>query len=115
MPLPIAALTGLAFLKEVPALVKAGVAVYDRIRNRKPPLKSQDTAGADGIQELRAAVEDIQQRLETQESSTESQAELLLQLTKHHAVLVRWLIFTAIGLALTSGAAIAALLLALLE
>ena len=112
---PLAAKVGLALLKASPHLVRASVEIYEKVKKRKRPQPSQGTADADTIPMLRTAVEDIQQRLETQEASTESQAELIVQLTRHNAALARWLFYMGMGLALSSGVAVAALILTLLD
>ena len=114
MPLPIAIGSALAFLKVAPTLIRAGTEIYDRIKNGQKSRQTQNTASAEDVRMLRTEMERLQQRLETQEENTEAQAELIVQLTRHNATLVRWLLYMAIGLALSSGVAIAALLLTLL-
>ena len=112
MPLPVLATTVLKlFIPQIPALIRASTQAYDKIRSRKRPQKSD----ADTIQVLRSALNDVQERLDAQEEATESQAELIVQLTRNNAILGRWLLFTAIGLVLSSGIAIAALVLAMLD
>ena len=116
MPLPAVATTVLKlFIPQIPALIRASAQAYDKIRNRERPQKSHCIADSDNIQVLRSALNDIQGRLEMQEDATEAQAELIVQLTRHNAILGRWLLFTVIGLVLSIGVAIAALSLTMLR
>ena len=101
-------------VREIPALARAGSEIYNKLKNQRQSQESHGDDSTDAIQELRTDVENIQQRLEVQEASTEAQVEIIVQLTRHNAVLARWLLFMAIAFALTSGVAIAALLLTLL-
>ena len=115
MPLLVIASAALKFvLPQVPALIKASVQAYDTIRNGKRPTKSKGAADSDTINTLRTAVEDIEKRLETQEAATESQAEIIVQLTKHNAVLGRWLLLVSVGMALSTGIGLTGLLLTLM-
>lgn len=114
MPLPFVVGSILTFLKVAPTLVRAGTEIYDRIRNTEKSRQIKNDVVTEDMRVLRTEVEYLQQRLETQEANAEAQADLIVQLTRHNADLVRWLLFMAIGLALSSGVAVAALLLALL-
>ena len=116
VPLPVIASVALKFvLPQIPALIRASAQAYDKIINRKRFQKSDSSADSDSIRALRTAVDEIEERLETQEAVTESQAELIVQLTKNNAVLGRWLLLMSVGLALSGGLAIAALLLTFLN
>ena len=116
MPLPVIASVALKFvLPQIPALIRASAQAYDKIRNRKRFQKSDSSVYSDSIRALRTAVDEIEERLETQEAVTESQAELIVQLTRNNAVLGRWLLLMSVGLALSGGLAIAALLLTFLN
>ena len=115
MPLPALISTGLGLLlKESPTLIRMGEKILDQFRDRRQFPRTQDTANREEIQALQAQVEHLHQRLEVQESNTEAQAELIVQLTRHNASLVRWLIYIVVGLALSGGVAIVALILTLL-
>ena len=115
MPFPPLIITGLGLLlKEAPTLIRIGEKILNKFKDPKPPPADSDTANREEIQALRAQVEQLQERLDTQEESAEAQAELIVQLAKHNASLVRWLLLMAIGLALSSGVAIAALILTFL-
>ena len=116
VPLPVIASVALKFvLPQIPALIRASAQAYDKIRNRKRFQKSDSSVYSDSIRALRTAVDEIEERLETQEAVTESQAELIVQLTRNNAVLGRWLLLMSVGLALSGGLAIAALLLTFLD
>ena len=119
-PLPIA-----AFITMAPDLAVAGLKVFEKIRNmRKPP---GDAEGVD-IHDLQAAVTNIlaqldvvkerfqvaDERFEALADAAESQAELIVRLTNHSATLARWLLFLATVSVISSGVAIAALVLAIL-
>jgi hypothetical protein len=101
-------------LKEVPALIRAGTELYNRIRNQKCPRTRTDGSEALSIQALNATVTNIEERLETAEVNAESQAALLMQLAKHNAVLVRWLFALAAFAVVSGGVAVAALLMVVL-
>ena len=95
-------------------MIRIGEKILKKFKDPKPPPQTQDTTNREEIQVLRAQVEQLQERLDTQEENAEAQAELIVQLARHNASLVRWLLLMAIGLALSSGVAIAALILAFL-
>ena len=114
MPFPVLIGTGLGILlKESPTLIRIGEKILDSFKNRKRSPHTKGTAYEEEILALRAQVEYLQERAETQEENAEAQAELIVQLTKHNANLVRWLFYIAVGMALSGGIAIAALILAL--
>ena len=66
------------------------------------------------MQALRSDVDAIQERLGEQENATEAQAELIMQLTRSNAILVRWLLYLTIGISLSGMVATAGVLLAVL-
>ena len=118
------------FAAVAPVLAEAALSVVERMKNRpKPqPPELQDDIGELEINDFHAVVTNVRERLDALqeqflavderldalESVVESQAELIVQLTNHNATLARWVLILAIALAITSGVAIASLLLTIL-
>ena len=108
---PWMATLALGLIREAPALVYAGAQVYESIKARRQARKSQDNVEGADIQALTATIEDIAGHVEAVEETSESQADIVFQLVKHNATLVRWLFILTVSGLISSGVAIAALLL----
>ena len=104
----------LGLVKDIPAIVKAATQLVDKIKDYRKDSKARGEAAA-GIQALATAVEEIDGRVGTLEETTESQAALIVQLAMHNATLVRWIIILAVWGTISSGIAIAALLLSVVR
>lgn len=113
MPIPVAVITAVTPLvvKGIPALVQTAVDAYTKIRDRKKPKNPTTTANLQGLQER---VANLEERADALEGSLESQADLIVELTKHNATLMRWILALTVFSVLSGGTAIAALLLAVL-
>ena len=64
---------------------------------------------------LRADVTELQERLDTLEGNDEAQAELIAQMTRHEAALLRWLMVLGLTSVVTGAVAITALIVAVLR
>ena len=84
-------------------------------RTGNSPNHLKGAAEADNLGTLRTAISDLEQRLGTHETNAESQAALVVQLTRHNASLVRCLFVLVLVSAVSGGIAIAALLLTILQ
>ena len=99
----------------VPKVMDAAAGLYETMRGmprRRPP---RGTSKADGIPTLRADVTELQERLDTLEDNNEAQAELITQMTRHAAGLLRWLIVLALTSLVAGIIAIAAIVVAVLQ
>ena len=102
-------------VREAPALVQAGTEIYDHIRNRRRSRTAQSDAETVNIQALSTAITNIAERIEALEDTSESQADLVVMLSKHNAILARWLLILGIVATISAGVATAALILVILQ
>ena len=98
-------LAGVPWLKlvtVVPAAMNAAAKLYEIVKGPGPSRPTQDLTG-------------LQKRLDVIEGYQETQTELMVQLTQHHAALLRWLLVMTLALVVMGGVAIAGLVVALLR
>ena len=110
-----------------PELVEAGKSLYDRVRGRKRERESDMTANTVPLRPDSVLAE-LQERVYALESSEEAQveliarmtdyqkaqAEVLAQVTRNQAALVRWGLALALVVVFLGGVSVAALIVALL-
>ena len=98
-------LAGVPWLKLVtvaPQLVNTVTKLYEIVKGPGPSRPTQDLTG-------------LQKRLDAIEGYQETQTELMVQLTQHHAALLRWLLVLTLALVVMGGIAITGLIVALLR
>ncbi len=98
-------LAGIPWLKLItaaPPMMNATTKLLETVKGRVHARPAQDFTG-------------LQKRLDTIEGHQETQAELMAQLTQHHAALLRWLLMLTLAFAVIGGIAIAALVIAILR
>ena len=102
-------------VRAAPKMMDSAVKLYQSLSERKPRRAPQGTSKVDDIPALRADVTELQERLDTLEDNNEAQAELITQMTRHEAGLLRWLIVLAFTSVVTGVIAIAAIVVAVLQ
>ena len=117
-----------ALAPAAPHLAEAALKVFERTKSLRKPQKPQGYAAEVDNHDLDAAVANVQEQLNAVQESllavdervdalegvVESQAELIVHLTRHNVSLGRWVLLLATALAISSGIAIAALVLTIL-
>lgn len=106
-----AAVPWVELIKATPKIARESREWYDRIRGGQPRQPSGDTPEGDSLPALRADLKEVQERLDVSESNEQAQAELITQMARHQAGLVRWVMALTVVAVLTSAAAIAALVI----
>ena len=112
MPLVLKSATLVEAIKAVPQVMEASVKLYDRVRGRPQRRPPRDNAVADAVPTLREDITELQERLDSLETTDKTQTELIAHMTRHEAALLRWLIGLGLTTILTGAAAITALVVA---
>lgn len=95
----------------VPRVMETAVDVYDTVRGQKRPRSARRASGPG---DLSKDLQDLEERVDSLEGRSEVQAELIAQMTRHDAALLRWLIVLTLVLFVTVAVAAVAIVLAIL-
>ena len=102
-------------IKAAPKVMDSAVKLYDSVSGRQRRRPPRDAAQTDDIPTLRADVTELQERLDALEGNDEAQAELIAQMSRHEAALLRWLMVLGLTSVGASAVAIVALVFAVLR
>ena len=107
----LAAVPWVELIKAAPKIAEETRKWYDSARGREPRRSSDGAPKGDSLPMLRADLKEVQERLDASESNEQAQAKLIDGMARHQAGLVRWVMALTVVAVLTSGAAIAALVI----
>ncbi len=101
-------------IKAAPKLAEVGAKIYETARgtqrNRQARNNNVTTNGGTSDKEFSA----LQDRLDALEDNGEAQAEIIAQMARHQAALVRWVIVLGLSSIVTGAIAVTALVIAVL-
>ena len=100
-------------INATPKVMDATVKLVDRISARQPRRLRRDTTEPDDVPSLRTDIAELQERLDVLEGNDEAQAELIAQMARHEAALLRWIIILSLISVVTGIVAIVGLVVAL--
>lgn len=98
----------------VPRVMETAVDVYDSVRGQRRPRPGRIAAGPNDLGALRGDLVKLEERVDSLEGRSEVQAELIAQMTRHDAALLRWLIVLTLVLFVTVAVAAVAIVFAIL-
>lgn len=114
-PFIMASIPWTELIKAAPILMESTRKLYESVRNRPPRTSQPSKANSDDIPTLRADLSELQERTNSLEANNEEQAELIAQMARHQAAMLRWLTILALTTVVTGAVAIAALIFVFLR